>query len=68
MKISPELKNRLKTFAWSLFWVAIAAVADYTLSNLGLFNMPEWVVGIIGLSLAQVSKYAHNRKAGTISK
>ena len=63
-----ELVKRLKTFAWSLFWVAIAAIADHTLTSLGMLSLPSvTVLGtsfdsaiIVGLVLNQISKYAHN--------
>lgn len=66
-----ELIKRIKTFAWSLFWVAVAAVADHSLSSLGLLSLPEiTVLGmtvnssiIAGLVLNQISKYAHNVRA-----
>lgn len=65
-----ELIKRVKTFAWSLFWVGIAAVADHALTNLGMLNLPDFVVlgqtvnsaVIAGLVLNQISKFAHNVK------
>lgn len=66
------LVNRVKALAWSCFWVAIAAVADHSLANLGMLHLPNVeVLGqtfdsaiILGLILNQVSKHAHNVKVG----
>lgn len=65
-----ELIKRLKTFAWSVLWVAIAAVADHTLSSLGMLHLPSIdILGtpvdlaiIAGLVLNQISKYARNMR------
>lgn len=65
-----ELVKRLKTFAWSVLWVAIAAVADHTLSSLGMLHLPSIdILGtpvdlaiIAGLVLNQISKYARNMR------
>lgn len=65
-----ELVKRLKTFAWSVLWVAIAAVADHTLSSLGMLHLPNIdILGtpvdlaiIAGLVLNQISKYARNMR------
>jgi hypothetical protein len=65
-----ELIKRIKTFAWSLFWVAIAAVADHSLANLGMLSLPSIdVLGtpvdtaiIAGLVLNQISKFAFNMR------
>lgn len=69
-KNQSELVKRLKTFAWSVLWVAIAAVADHTLSSLGMLHLPSvQVLGtpvdlaiIAGLVLNQISKYARNMR------
>lgn len=65
-----EWIKRIKTFAWSLFWVAIAAVADHSLASLGMLHLPDFqFLGqtvnsaiIAGLVLNQLSKYAHNMR------
>ena len=65
-----EWIKRIKTFAWSLLWVGVAAVADHALANLGVLNLPDVnVLGssvssavIVGLVLNQISKFAHNVK------
>lgn len=63
-----QLIKRIKALAWSCFWVAIAAVADHSLANLGMLHLGNInVLGqsvdgaiILGLILNQISKHAHN--------
>ena len=70
IKNKEELIKRIKTFAWSLFWVARAAVADHTLTNLGVLNLPTITISgapvdtaiILGLVLNQISKFARNKR------
>lgn len=65
-----ELTKRMQTFGWSVLWVALAAVADHTLSSLGMLHLPSvQVLGtpvdlaiIAGLVLNQISKYARNMR------
>ena len=66
-----ELTKRMQTFGWSVLWVALAAIADHTLSSLGLLDLPTLNLSgievntavIVGLVLNQISKYAHNMRA-----
>jgi hypothetical protein len=64
--LSAEVKSRLLTFAWSVWWVVLAALVDGIVANLGVLELPNQYVVVIGLALAQVSKYAHNKKAGKV--
>lgn len=65
-----EWVKRIKTFAWSVLWVAIAAVADHTLASLGVLHLPTLEIAgmsvntavIAGLVLTQLSKYARNMR------
>lgn len=70
-----ENMKRIKTFAWSLLWVGVAALVDHTISALGGLNLPNFsfmgteinTTVILGLVLAQISKYVSNmRKAGLV--
>ena len=72
--INEEMVSRLKTLAWSTFWVATAAVADHILASLGMLSLPTVeIVGmhvntavVLGLVLNQISKYAHNVRSGEV--
>lgn len=72
MKINEQLMKRIKAFAWSAFWVAIAAIADHSLATLGMWSLPTIEIAgsqvntaiVVGLILTQFSKYAHNVKTG----
>ncbi len=62
MDIKKELISRLKTLGWSALWVVVAMAVDFLATNIGLFNLsPEWNT-VIGLILAQVSKFVHNKR------
>lgn len=62
MDIKKELISRLKTLGWSVLWVVVAMAVDFLATNIGLFNLsPEWNT-FIGLILAQVSKFVHNKR------
>lgn len=65
-----ELTKRIKTFAWTLLWVGIAAIADHALASLGVLHLPTIEVAgmqlnlavVVGLVLNQISKYARNKR------
>lgn len=40
--------------------MALAAIIDVVLQEMGGFNMPDAVTLILGLVLGEVSKYLHN--------
>lgn len=72
--INEELVSRIKTLAWSALWVGVAAVADHTLASLGMLSLPTVeIIGmqvntaiVVGLVLNQISKFAHNVRAGEV--
>lgn len=65
-----ELLKRVKTFAWTLLWVGVAAIADHALASLGILNLPTIAIAgmqintavAVGLVLNQISKYARNKR------
>lgn len=58
--MNAELKNRLKSLAWRVGMMALAAVVAFAIENLGLFGLPVWAVGVAGLVLGEVSKWLNN--------
>jgi len=59
-----ELLKRLKSFAWRVGMIAVAAAIDAALVNLEVLDLPVWSVGLVGLALGELSKYLHNVKVG----
>lgn len=65
-----ELLKRVKTFAWTLLWVGVAAIADHALASLGILHLPTVEIAgmqlntavVAGLVLNQISKYARNKR------
>ena len=55
------LIKRLKGLAWSAGMMLVALVIDFLINNLGLFNLPTEVTVVLGLVLAQVSKYLNTK-------
>lgn len=51
------LFKRIKSLNWSLGTMIVSAFVDFTATNLSLFDLPSWAVVLIGLGLAQVTKY-----------
>lgn len=56
-KQKETLTKRLKGLGWSVGMMLTALVVDFLIKNLGLFNMPTEVTVVLGLVLAQISKY-----------
>ncbi len=63
--MSTELKElllkRLTALAWHAGAMLVPVLADFVVTNIGLFNTPEWVVVAIGLVFAQVTKYLNSK-------
>ena len=70
--LNEELKKRYSAFVWSTGMMALAFLADQSLANLGMLNLPEKVslfdgliafnpTIVVGLVLGQISKYIHNK-------
>lgn len=55
-----RLDNRVKSLLWRTGMMALAAIIDVVLQEMGGFNMPDAVTLILGLVLGEVSKYLHN--------
>jgi len=56
-----EFIKRLKSFLWRAGAVALIAVLNYTLDNIGGFGFPVWLVGAVGLGLGEVTKYLNKK-------
>jgi len=55
------LIKRLKALGWHIGDIAIIAVIDFIGTSLSLFNLPPYMVVIIGEVLAQVTKQLNTR-------
>jgi hypothetical protein len=64
--ISPEniaiLKTRLIALCWHAGTMLAAIAIDFITVNISLFNIPDFIVVIIGLVLAQITKYLNTPK------
>ena len=62
--MTPENKvvflKRSKSLLWRAGMMVAALVVDFALDNLGLFNMSEPVVVVLGLVLGELSKHISN--------
>lgn len=56
-----EYKNRLKALAWSIGMMTLAVVIDWAIKNITMFNIPTEYTVLLGLVLAQISKYLNNK-------
>lgn len=56
------LINRLKSLSWRVGMMLGAVLVDFAIANIGLFNMPDGVVAVLGLVLGEVSKYLNRSK------
>jgi len=61
--MNEQLLKRLKSFGWRTLCVAIIAVIGYATDNLGLFEIPVWLQGIIGLGLGEITKWFNSNTA-----
>lgn len=55
------LYKRLSSLTWRMGMVVSVMLIDFTLQNLGLFNLPGEAVVFIGLVLGEVSKHINNK-------
>ena len=51
------LVKRTKSFIWRLGAVCAIAILNFIANQIGLFDLPVLVVGIIGLVIGEVTKY-----------
>lgn len=54
------LLKRLKSFLWRAGVLFALAGVNFTMENLGLLNLPTWVVGLIGLLAGEGTKWLKN--------
>ena len=55
-----KLKNRIKSFLWGAVMMAIAGIADILAQEIGNVNIGNSNMILLGLILAQISKYLNN--------
>jgi len=52
-----QMIKRFKTLAWNVLYVGVAGIIDVVIAHLADFNLPTEATTILGLVLAQISKY-----------
>lgn len=55
-----ELIKRLKSFAWRTAVMVMVALLSFIMQNIGLFGLPTWAIGIIGLVCGEATKWLNN--------
>jgi hypothetical protein len=55
-----QFVKRCKSFLWRALMVGVAGFIDYSLTNLGILEMPNVATLIIGGLLGEVSKWVNN--------
>jgi len=54
------LIKRFKSLVWRLGIVSAVFLVDFAIQNLGLFDMPNGISILLGLVLAEVSKFLNS--------
>lgn len=55
-----RIVKRLKSFLWRAGCVAAIAGASWASENLGLLELPVWLQGLVGLGLAEITKWLND--------
>lgn len=58
--MNTELKKRLKSLAWRIGSMSLVIVLDWVITNLGLFNLPDVAVILIGLICGELTKWLNS--------
>jgi len=56
------LKKRLKSLSWRAGMMIMAVIVDFLMVNIGLFDLPIALTGVLGLILGECSKYLNTKK------
>lgn len=51
------LINRTKSYLWRLGGVCAIATLNFIADQIGLFDLPYWAVGLLGLGVGEATKY-----------
>lgn len=62
LKINEQLKNRLKSLAWRVGMMVVAAVLQFILDNATDLNISPLVTVFVGLILGEVTKFLNTSK------
>jgi len=52
--------KRLKSFGWRTAVMVLVALISWFLENIGLFGLPTWLIGLIGLAAGEATKWLNN--------
>ena len=58
-----EILKRLKSFGWRTAVMVLIALISWLMENIGLFGLPIWAVGLIGLVAGEITKWLNNNTA-----
>ena len=53
-------KKRFFSFLWRISWMVAASGIAFLTQSLGDFNLPPYIVIILGLVLGEISKWVNN--------
>ena len=56
------LKKRLMSLVWRLGGMSGAVVLEFITSNIGLIDLPGWMVIFIGLVISEITKWLNTKK------
>ena len=51
------LIKRTKSFAWRLGGLCAIAILNFIADQVGLFDLPYWAVGLLGVGIGEATKY-----------
>lgn len=55
-----EFIKRLKSFAWRLGCVMAIAGLSWIAENLSAFELPQWIIMLVGLVTGEATKWLNN--------
>ena len=60
--MSEQVKNRLKSLAWRVSMMCLVVILDQIVASASGFNLPTYMVVLVGLVSGEVSKYIASTK------
>jgi hypothetical protein len=58
--MSEQLKSRLLSLVWRTLAMCGVVILTAIAQNIGQFELPDWVVVIVGLVCGELTKYLNN--------
>jgi len=70
ISFNDEVKKRIRTFLWNVGTVSLVALLNAISANLGVLDLPDFAVLILGSLLGQITELHSNgkrRRTGKLS-